>query len=454
MTRTLHFALVIIATGLCACSQESAEKPANDPRISSLADLSIESLRSRSYGSKIEIEQTVSKRTWPSFLASYQSDGLHVYTRIDLPDSSPPESGFPVVLLVHGWLGKDAAPATDFFYDENSTYSGVVDAYVEAGFAVFVPGWRGHGTVNGRPAEGIEFMHAWDNGSYLSPVFYSIDVLNLLDSLPSFDIAPLNLDAINLYGHSQGGDVALMTLAIAGEGSAVDQEINAATIWSGNIPSRLTQLETFWPMQTSPQAFMSGDGDWNGTATGADESVNFNFVFGYPPDWIATAKPDEWTWQKDNWSNTTVADALEVKLEQMYAAINNHVADISGASYLIKAQDGAKTVISHDPRVESAMQQIGGFGQHQYLTEPLTLHYSDRDFYSFPEWNSELCNRINKHGGRCKDFIYHGNTHSLGVSEHEWFSPATSQAGFLIAIQRDIVLFSKDDSAELDTESP
>lgn len=454
MSRIAILALLIACALLGSCSKDSTGRPANDPRIESLAELSVEFLRSRSYGSQVRIEQTVSKKAWPSYLASYQSDGLRVYTRIDLPSTPAPEGGFPVVLLVHGWLGIDAARNTDFFYDSSSTYAAVIDAYVEAGFAVFVPGWRGHGVVNGRPADGIEFMQAWDNGSYLSPAFYSIDVLNLLDSVQTIELAPLNLDAINLFGHSQGGDVALMVLAISGEDSAVRNTINAATIWSGNIPSRLTQLRTFWPMQTSPQAFLSGDGSWNGTAVGKDGALNADFVFGYPPDWIGTVLTEEWTWQKDQWSNATVAEALEVKLGQMYSAIKNYVVDMPDVSYTIQSAKGVQTTIKHDARVEAALQMIGGFDQAQYLTEPLALHHSDRDFYSLPEWNLDLCERANMLGGRCQNFSYPGNTHSLGVSEHEWYSPVGSLSGFPIAIQRDIVLFSGKMAEKIDAESP
>jgi pimeloyl-ACP methyl ester carboxylesterase len=434
---------------LAACPAEREQFATNDPRIYALADLSIETLRSREYGSRLNIEYEVQGRPSPSYLASYDSDGLNVYARIELPAGAAPDDGYPVVILVHGWMGIDAAPSLDFYYDSSSTYSRVIDAYVEAGFAVFTPGWRGHGTINDVPADGIEFMQAWDNGSYVSPAFYAIDVLNLLDSLESFQEGRLNLNRINMYGHSQGGDVALMALAIAGEGSSVENNFFAASIWSGNIPSRLTQLETFWPMQTSPEAFLSGDGSWNGTAIGADGSINPNFVFGYPPDWIGTIDLDDWTWQKENWSNVTVADALAAKLEQMYSTVNTYVIDMPTVVFDLEAAPGVKTTVAHDAFLIEGMSQIGAFDQEQYLTEALALHHSDRDFYSLPEWNADLCRRADLAGGLCFDFTYPGNTHSLQISAHEWFSPPGSVAGFLFAIQRDIALFSGHDPSEI-----
>ena len=440
------FAASVIAMFGCSGSDQSGDSNgrdtalAKDPRIASLSELSIQSLRDRRYGSQIKIEERMTSVAHESFMASYESDGLRVYTRFDIPPSPMPSTGYPVVIFAHGWVGIDRAPSLDFYYGDDNNYGEMINAYVEAGFAVLTPGWRGHGTVNGIAADGIEFMQAWDNGSYLSPVFYAIDVLNLLDSLSS--VSELDLDKINLVAHSQGGDVALITLAVAGEGSKVRNEFHAASIWSGNIPSRFTQLETFWPMQSSPEAFMSGDGTWSGTAIGADGRVNERLVFAYPADWIGTVNIDEWTWQKDTWSISNVPDAIIVKLDQMYNTINTYVEEIDDADYKMARADSPAFAILHDARVADAMHKIDAFDKEQFLTEPLALHHSDRDFYSVPEWNADLCKRANLAGGLCFDFTYPGNTHSLRVSEYEWFSPVGTEAGFPFAIQRDIALFS------------
>jgi pimeloyl-ACP methyl ester carboxylesterase len=423
------------------------------PGIESLDDLSINTLRQRSFGSSINIELQPASGGHDTFIASYTSDGLRVYSRIDVPASPVPEGGFPVVLFVHGWAGIEAARASNFYLDDDSNYQAMIASYVEAGFVVFTPGWRGHGTVNGVPADGIEFMQAWDNGSYLSPVFYAIDVLNLLDSLATFDKAALNLGNVNMVAHSQGGDVALLALAIAGEGSGVATGISSASIWSGCFPSRFTQLETYEAMQKSPEAFLAGDGSWNGTPVAASGATNPNFVFAYPADWIGTPHVKEWTWQRDTFSIPTVADALEKKLGEMYDAINRFVADIDDADYELRRPPNDKVEIVHDDRVRNAMSKIDAFYMEEYLTEPLALQHSDRDFYSFPEWNADLCARVNRAGGTCHDFEYVGNTHSLRISENQWFSGTDSVPGFETAILRDIALFSGDDPARTGTSA-
>lgn len=438
----------ILIASVCSCTNidvqnnNTAASIKTNVGIPDLKFLSIEALRNRSYGDSLTIEKTISGLPHQSYLASYSSDGLNLYSRIDLPITPMPEAGYPVVIFVHGWRGIETAPTLEFYYDPESYYHDMVGAYREAGFAVFVPGLRGHGTVNDVPAEGIEYMAAWDNGSYLSPIFYAIDVLNLIDSLSTFDKARLNLNNINLSGHSQGGDVVLTTLAVAGEGSSLQQNIHAASIWAGCIAPRFVQLETYAPMQKSTQAFVSGDGDWTGSAMGNNGVTNPHFIFPYPSDYIGTMNQAEWTWQNDSWSDQAVADVLRTKLDEMYSAINTHVTNINDASFELVASDNQATKIIHDPRVRSALNQVDAFSMEQYLTEPVALHHSDQDFYSLPAWNEDLCKRINNANGKCEDYTYIENTHSLRVSEHAWFSSENAIEGLPIALQRDTALFS------------
>ena len=445
----LYYSFGIVIAALLfvsACESTGTQKQAT--QLDSLSKLSIEFLRNRDYGSTLKIEKRIANAAHETLIASYNSDDLRVYSRIDLPSAAAAESGYPVVVFVHGWMGVDAAPSSDFYMDEESNYARMITAYVDAGFVVLTPGWRGHGTVNGIPAEGLEFMTAWDNSTYLSPVFYAIDVLNLFDSLATLEGTKLDLGNINLVSHSQGGDVALIALAVAGEGSKVGNQWSAASFWSACFPARATQFLTYNPMQKTPEAFLSGDGSWNGTALGANGEKNPNFVFGYPPDWIGTPHPEQWTWQNDSWSASTVAEVMELRLIQMYEAINTQVRDIDDASYELRIEPDGSTRVTHDPRISAAMAGIDAFEMEQYLTEPLVLQHSDRDFYSFPEWNADLCARVNAAGGACQDFEYPENTHSLGVSEQRWFSSEEAVPGFPIAIQRDLELFRRTDSGK------
>lgn len=189
---------------------------------------------------------------------------------------------------------------------------------------------------------------------------------------------------------------------------------------------------------------MSGDGSWTGSATGKDGSINPDFVFAWPPDWIGTvdtSAPD-WTWQAENWKVGTVAEALRIKFSEMYKAINENVDDINDASFEIGADDAGRTVVRHDTRIIEAMREISAFNFEQYLTEPLLLHHSDQDYYSIPQWNADLSKRINASGGSSYDFLYTGNTHSLLVSKHEWFSKPGTVAGFDKMVTSDLEMLT------------
>ena len=486
-----HIYKSLVTAALACCSSFSlvacisltettiAEDPQNhthylkwaDPQIDSLADLSIEALRARPYGSSIHLESRLDtglnaaayrqqfsadgSPSYHSYMASYDSDGLRVYTRVDIPASAPPANGYPVMVFAHGWEGIEAAPGFDFGYKAESLYSRYIDAFVDSGFLVLTPGFRGHGTVDGVAAEGIEFLRTWDNGSYISPVFYAIDVLNLIDGIQTLDTVNwdewgyreretprANTNIIHINGHSQGGDAALIALAVSGEGSALNNSASSGSIWSGCFGARFDQVHIYGPMASTLQAFMSGDGTWTDSAIGLYGSVNPSFVFAWPPDWIGTldTKSPAWTWQADNWKLKTVADSLEAKFTQMYEAVNQNVAEINDATFELTRNDDGYIEIRHDPRITTAMADIGAYNAEQYLLEPLLLHHSDQDYYSIPAWNTDLSKKVNAIGGYALDLTYPGNTHSLLVSKHEWFSPRGTTEGFLGMLRRDLEL--------------
>ncbi|MDE0763167.1 MAG: hypothetical protein OSB20_05810 [Porticoccaceae bacterium] len=429
------------------------------PTLDSLEALSIETLRQRSYAADIHIQQSIAPTRagggYQRYLGGYLSDGLAVYLRIDVPSTKPPSGGYPSVVFVHGWVGEQAAPDYDFELGTASASEAVIEAYVDAGFVVLIPGLRGHGTVSGSAAEGLEFLRAWDNRSYLSPIFYAIDVLNLIAGLESLErvdwqawgreprlAVRLDQARINLAGYSQGGDVALTALAVAGENSALATPIQAASIWAGCFASRSEQAALYGPMQDTAMAFTAGDGRWNGSATAADGRRNADFVFAYPSDLIVNPSPADWTWQADSWHLPTVEASLNKTYSDMYARYRAGIADLVDIKYTLERDDEGSLVVVHAAGLAGQLEQIGGYHAAHYLTEPINLHHSDRDFYSPPAWNANLATRVNVAGGRLRDFVYPGTTHSLSVSSEAWFSPAGTVDGRATMIARDIALFS------------
>jgi dienelactone hydrolase len=450
--------------------------------LDSLSDMSVESLRNRVYGSTVKILRTwgieggnngyqafYSKdgtKSYDTYVAEYDSDGLRVYTRVDIPAGDAPADGYPVVVFLHGWVGIKNAPNYTLNYYENSYYGDIIDSYVDAGFMVVMPAFRGHSTVDGIPGAGIDFMEKFDNGSYLSPLFYAIDALNLIEGLDSIkdndwsklstkvnnDIK-INPNAIFISGHSQGGDAVLTALAVSGEGSGLKNKIKAGSIWSGCFPSRITQVETYGPMGESAEAFKAGsqaDFEWNGTAKGSDGSINPNFIFSWAPDWIGSINPVDWSWQTKYFGKSVEA-MLKKKYGQMYDTYNNQVKDISNSVPKFHVSANNKVSVTNDPEIIKATNALSAFNYPDYLKdEPIVLHHSDQDYYSMSSWNADLSGRINKEKGKSYDFEYPKNNHSMKKSKHKWYDTDNSAVpGRQIAIQRDIALFKGKDPSEI-----
>lgn len=426
--------------------------------LRSLDDLSIRALRARTYRSRLTVEEPLPEACYTlgvggtapgtAYMASFPSDGLREYARIDVPIAPPPPGGYPVVVFAHGWVGRAGAPGYSFGCAATTgypVYADLIQAYVEAGFVVVTPGYRGHGTVRRRPADGLAFLTVWDNATYISPQFYAVDILNLLSALKSPGRpdaitaprpAPLDLTRVYLKAHSQGGDAALTVSAVAGRGRAADIHLAGVSIWAGTFMDRLVQMRVFAPMQQAPEAWLAGDGTWTGSAVGADGRVNPNFVFGYPAPGTDLKAPSAG-------GGATVEGVMRKRLAEMYATLNRCVGDQAGAAFRIREEGNGGFEVIHDRRVRAAYARLGGYGALRDISVPVALHFSDHDFSSVPSWNEALCHQMTAAGRRCTAFVYPGNTHELGLSPARWFSPPGSIAGFPIMIRRDLEQFSQ-----------
>jgi dienelactone hydrolase len=453
----IKFIVITICIDLLGCktlkstteSTQVSQMNWSTPDIPTLKTLSIENLRSRSYGSEFKNLRQVDNHSngYKSYMTSYQSDGLTLYARIDIPTAEPMNSGYPVMLYTHGWVGIEKAPQFNFFLNQKGSQAKYIDAFAKQGYIVITPGWRGHGSVDGVPAQGIEFMQEWDNASYLSPIFYSIDMLNALDSLDSLNQflgnADVSFDKENVFlaAHSQGGDSALLTLAIAGEGSSVKNNITASSIFAGCFLPRLEQGKLYGAMAMTSQSFMSGDGSWTASAISATGIKNADFQFHFPPDWIATTNPSDWTWQNDVWKFDTVEQVFKHKYDEMYKVLRKN--QLTNKDYTIVKDENNRSEVIHSNNIVNAYFENSAINYPQYITEPLTLHYSDRDYYSPPHWNELLASKLKVKGSKVKLNEYKGNTHSLTLSKHQWFSENYKVIGVDEMIKRDISWFKQ-----------
>lgn len=381
-------ALALVGPGAAVAST------AGPVQLPSLATLELGSLRERVLDARFERLQAPAGASGSTMLA-YRSEGLRLYARLVLPAAgrSAPARGWPVLLWAHGWVGADKAAGWHFDTATGSLGDEVVRRFAEAGHAVVVPGFRGHGTVAGQAAEGLAWVRAFDNGSYLSPLLYTIDLLHALQALPTLaDALPgarVDLSGIAVGGYSQGGDVALAALAVASSPRRA-LRLRAGVVWAGCFAGRLEQARFYGGMEASAEARRDPA------------------FFPHMPSW--------WT---PGMYRGSIAEGIARKHAQLIETVRRHVADAGVPSLQALAPQLAR---------------LDAWSQPELIQAPLQLHYSDQDHYSPPQWNEPLAQAVLAAGGRAEAHLYRGNTHGFGV-DPGW-SPKEAVAGRALSIDR------------------
>jgi len=193
----LFFLTIILV--FCGNKKSNAMKKSDHP-------LMIENLRLRNVTNKILSKEKLSSETklFKSYIASYYSDGFKQYTLLNIPKTAIPKNGYPVIVVNHGHIPPEK-------YSITKSYQYVSTYYANNGFLVLKPDYRGHDQSEG------------GENRYINRLSYSMDVLNLLDTISSIKEADNN--NVFMYGHSMGGMVTLAVLESTGM-------IKAATLWS------------------------------------------------------------------------------------------------------------------------------------------------------------------------------------------------------------------------------
>jgi len=193
---------------------------------------SITTLSNREYFSQnIKIEETIEENSkFKSYIVSFSSDGLKQYALMNVPSATKPESGFPVVIINHGFI----EPKN---YSTVNSYKSITDYFSENGYLVLKPDYRGNGSSEVTDKALMRFA-------------YPIDVLNLIESLKS--IPQANSNQIYLYGHSMGGEVVLIVLEIAGNKPQTLAKIKAAVLWAPvtNLSDWFNKSHVPWLQET------------------------------------------------------------------------------------------------------------------------------------------------------------------------------------------------------------
>ena len=163
----------------------------------------------------ITTEKILSRHSrYTSYLVSYYSQNLKLYALMNLPTDNPPPSGFPIIIVNHGYI-----PPSQF--STSRSYVNTSAYYASSGFLVLKPDFRGHANSQG------------EADRFLSRSNYAIDVLNLiagLGTLPQSDIRN-----IFMYGHSMGAEVSLLVTQNSPQIKAISLWAPAVTDFPKNV---------------------------------------------------------------------------------------------------------------------------------------------------------------------------------------------------------------------------
>jgi dipeptidyl aminopeptidase/acylaminoacyl peptidase len=173
--------------------------------------MTIQYMRAGNYpGSDIMIEAELDRGiNYRRFYAWYESEGLHIYGLLTIPDGEMPEGGFPAIIFNHGYIPPDV-------YRTTERYIAYVDRIASAGYVVFRIDYRGHDRSEGEAS-----------GAYGSPG-YTIDVLNAVASIKRHP--QVNPEKIGMWGHSMGGYLTLRSMVIT-------DDVKVGVIWAGVVAS-------------------------------------------------------------------------------------------------------------------------------------------------------------------------------------------------------------------------
>lgn len=177
-------------TGQLAAGEASGQPPSLDLRSALKASYPSEPLSIvHDLGANNGIDKKI-------FSYKVIADGLTEYGLEVVPQSNMPKSGWPTIILCHGY----EAPS---HYMTTRDYLPDMVFFAQHGFLVVKPDYRG---------QGLSLHQGQANSAYYS-MSYNTDVMSLITALKSS--ANIDKSNLNLFGHSMGAYIALRAAVLS-----------------------------------------------------------------------------------------------------------------------------------------------------------------------------------------------------------------------------------------------
>jgi dipeptidyl aminopeptidase/acylaminoacyl peptidase len=148
--------------------------------------------------SPIEIKELITSQTkFDSHLFSFTVEDKKVTGQANIPTRSVPESGFPVIIMLRGYVDKD-------IYETGVGTRRAAEVFAQNGFITLAPDFLGYGGSD--PESEDVFQARFQKTTAALQLLASVNTLEQADP-----------ERIGLWGHSNGGQIALSVLTITGQ---------------------------------------------------------------------------------------------------------------------------------------------------------------------------------------------------------------------------------------------
>jgi uncharacterized protein len=148
-------------------------------------------------GSQIMLDDAVATTSaYTSYIFHFTSEGRKVTGLAHIPASPEPAEGFPVIVQFRGYVDREK-------YTPGEGTKRSAEVFARNGFISLAPDFLGYGGSD-MPGSDI-FEERFQT---------YVTALNLLASIPSLSLA--NASKVGIWGHSNGGQIALTILEILG----------------------------------------------------------------------------------------------------------------------------------------------------------------------------------------------------------------------------------------------
>jgi len=141
-------------------------------------------------------KKTAANEIYSTYGISYRSGDLIISGLMNVPETTPPPSGFPVLVLNHGLI----APS---IYTTGRGSKREQDFFARHGYVTIHPDYRGHASSSPNTMLHHDFY-----------VGYTQDVMSLLDAIKLSTLPYIDSHRIGMWGHSMGGGITARVMVL------------------------------------------------------------------------------------------------------------------------------------------------------------------------------------------------------------------------------------------------